>query len=82
MKLPVQKALLDLTIDINLSDEEFTQISNIVYALDPIKIAVEAICRRDANFITAEVTIKFLFEEIQSYPSMGQFSGEIGLFFG
>ena len=71
IKQPVQKALLDLDLGININDDEFTHISNIVKALDPIKLAVEALCRRDANFITAEATIKFLLEEIQNYsPSV------------
>ena len=46
LRIPVNKALLDLTIDTKLNDEEFQQINNIVQALDPIKLAVEALCRR------------------------------------
>ena len=63
LKIPVQKALLDLNADTQLSDADFTRISLIVQALDPIRIAVEALCRRDANFITAEATIKFLLDD-------------------
>ena len=59
ISVPVQKSLLDLNIDIKLTDEEFTQVSFVVQALQPIKIAVEALCRRDANFISAEATILF-----------------------
>ena len=59
IQMPVQMALLDLNSDIKISDEEFGQISLIVQSLGPFKIAVEALCRRDANFITAEATIKF-----------------------
>ena len=71
IKKPFQKALLDLDVGININDDEFSHISNIVKALDPIKLAVEALCRRDANFITAEATIKFLLEKIQNYsPSV------------
>ena len=71
IKKLVQKALLDLDIGININDDEFTHISNIFKALDPVKLAVEALCRRDANFISAEATIKFLLEEIQMYsPSV------------
>ena len=69
LRIPIHKALLDLDIDIKLNDEEFHHINNIVQALDPIKLAVEALCRREANLITAEATIKFLFEEIQTYPA-------------
>ena len=68
LQIPVQKTLLDLNFDIKISDEEFSQISHIVQALDPIKIAVEALSNRDANFITAEATIKFLLDEMQNYP--------------
>ena len=64
-----QKFSMHCNINIKPSDKEFAQISIIVHALDPVKIVVEAICRRDANFIIAEATIGFLFEEIQSYPT-------------
>ena len=69
LRIPVHKALLDLNIDIKLNNEEFQQINNIVQALYPIKLAVEALCRREENLITAEATIKFLFDEIQTYPA-------------
>ena len=35
----------------------------------PIRIAVDALCMRDANFITAEATITFLLDEFQNYQS-------------
>ena len=65
IKLPVQKALLDFGGHICLSDQEIAAISSIVEALNPIKIALKALCRRDTNLITAEATIKFLLEDIQ-----------------
>ena len=54
LKILVQKALLDLNSDTQLSDVDFAHISNIVHPLDPIRLAVEALCRRDANFINAK----------------------------
>ena len=62
--MPTQKALLDIDQAIYFTDEEFTLISSIVEALNPIKLAVEALCRRDTNLITAEATIKFLLDDI------------------
>ena len=59
LRIPVHKALLDLNIDIKFNDEEFQQIKNIVQALDPIKLAVEALCRREENLITAEAKTNF-----------------------
>ena len=41
IKLPIQKALLDLGEDIYLSDQEIAVISSIVEALNAIKIALE-----------------------------------------
>ena len=52
-----------------ICDADFTTISHVVQALDPIRIAVEALCRRDANFITAEATIESLLDEVQNYQS-------------
>ena len=75
ISVPVQKSLLDINIDIKLSDEVSTQISLFVQALQPIKKAVEALCRRDANFISAEATI---LEEIQNYlPSSSEYIHQI-----
>ncbi|KAI6651928.1 hypothetical protein LOD99_4807 [Oopsacas minuta] len=69
LRIPIHKALLDLDIDIKLNDEEFQQINNIAQALHLIKLVMEALCRREANLIIAEETIKFVFEEIQTYPA-------------
>ena len=54
-----------------LTNEEFTHISFVVQALLHIKIAVEALCRRDANFISAEAKIKKFLNEIQNYLPSG-----------
>jgi len=32
---------------------------------EPVKVAVEAICRRDANLITADVAIQFMMEKLK-----------------
>ena len=70
IKLPIQKALLDLGVeDINIVDQEFEVISSIVEALKPIRIALDALCRRDANLITAEATVKFVLDEIHKSQS-------------
>ena len=69
IKVPTQKALLDIDQGIYFTDEEFTLISSIVEALNPIKLAVEALCRRDTNLITAEATIKFLLDDIHKSKS-------------
>ena len=69
IKVPTQKALLDLNQGIYFTDEEFALISSIVDAMNPIKMALEALCRRDTNLITAEATIKFLLDDIHKSKS-------------
>ena len=75
IKVPTQKALLDLNQGIYFTDEEFALISSIVDALNPIKMAVEALCRRDTNLITAEATIEFLLDDI--YKTKSHFHKQI-----
>ena len=48
----------------NFSDQEFMVTSSIIQSLGPFKAAIEALCRRDANLITAKATIKFLIDEL------------------
>ena len=78
ISVPVKESLLDLNIEIKLTDEEFTKVSFVVQALQPFKIAVEALCWRDANFISAEATIKILPDEIKNYlPSGSEYIHQI-----
>ena len=55
--------------DINISDQEIEVIYSIVESLNPIKIALDAICRCDANLTTAEATVEFLLDEINKSHS-------------
>lgn len=60
----IQKALIDLGNPVTISDTEFGLLSNIVSCLEPIKLTVEALCRRDANLCTADASFRFLFQEV------------------
>jgi hypothetical protein len=68
VKLPVQKALIDVKADVTLSEGEFEIMSNVIVALKPLEAAVEALCRRDANLITANTTMKFIMNELEKMP--------------
>ena len=69
IKVPIQKALLDLSLGLYVYDEEFRLISSIGHALSPIKIALEALCRRDTKLITAEASVNFLLNDIHKSKS-------------
>jgi len=68
VKLPVQKALIDVKADVTLSEGEFEIMSNAIVDLKPLEAAVEALCRRDANLITANATMKFVMNELEKMP--------------
>jgi hypothetical protein len=55
----IRKSLIDLKSDINFtkSDEQRT-------VLQPIKAAVEQLCCEEANLFTADVTMKFMLNEL------------------
>jgi hypothetical protein len=69
----IQKALLDLKPTIKaskysclvLNDEELVTILEISDALLPLQVAVEALCRRDANLITADTVLLFALKKLE-----------------
>lgn len=65
----IQKALIDLKSTIKFSESEFDTMYNIISTLLPIKLAVEAICQQGASLLTADVAIKFMFEELSNNRS-------------
>ncbi|GLV38336.1 hypothetical protein CBL_21256, partial [Carabus blaptoides fortunei] len=58
------KALIDLNCPISLNENDFALISETIEVLEPIKLAVDALCRRDANLCTADAVLIFLFRQI------------------
>lgn len=69
LKACIQKALIDLNHPICLEDVDFELVNKIVDVLTPIKLTVEAICRRDANLCTADAALKFLIKQLSSKNS-------------
>lgn len=65
----VQKALIDLKSNITFSEDEFGLLFAAISTFMPIKLAVEAICRRDANLLTADAALKFMMSTIDEHNS-------------
>lgn len=64
----IKKAIINLKI-IPLLDTEYEIIKNIANILQPIKITVEALCRRDMDLCKADVALKFMLCEIHKINS-------------
>ena len=61
----VKKTLYDIDESIMfVSQKDFALIYEIIYVLRLVKIAVEALCKSDSNLLAADVTIKFMLDEL------------------
>lgn len=66
LKSCVRKALIDIASDIVILDAEILSIKNIISALLPVKLTVEALCREDANLLSADAALSFMLENFGS----------------
>ena len=69
LKKRISKDLLDLSIEHNISTAEFLFLNELKCALEPIKLAVDASCRKDATLLTAEEIFQFFFFELNKRKS-------------
>jgi len=67
----VQKALIDLgqQYESVITDGEFDVIQEMVSYLEPVKLVVNALCRRDTNLVSAEAALKFCITQLQKQSS-------------
>ncbi|XP_035716703.1 uncharacterized protein LOC118439484 [Folsomia candida] len=65
----IKKALVDVRSDAHLKDWELARISDIVDALKPIEATIEALCRRDANLLTADTALNFMIQKLDMQQS-------------
>lgn len=64
LKSCIQKALIDVKFQIKLEERDFNVLEEIVGVLTPIKLTVEALCRRHSNLCTADAALKFLLGQL------------------
>lgn len=60
LKDAVRKYLIDLKLNLDFNDREIELLSNIISSLQPIKLAVETLCKEKTNLYVADVTLKFM----------------------
>ncbi|GBM35850.1 hypothetical protein AVEN_134664-1 [Araneus ventricosus] len=70
LKVCIDKALIDIESDTTFSDLEWSKIKDLIESLQPFKLAVEALCRRDSTLLTAETTLKFILEKLNIQDTM------------
>ena len=67
VKKSVIQTLADLNNDFVITDQDFDILEMIGKSLKPVKIAAEALCRRDATLLVAEGIFRFLLEQLQRH---------------
>jgi len=62
---------------LTFSDEDSEQISQLVSGLQPVKVTVEALCRSDANLLTAEIALRFLMTTLNGQKEQSPLAGQL-----
>jgi len=60
----ILKALIDIKSIWIFEEEELSMINNLVTTLEPVNLAVETLCRRDATLLSADTTMSFLLHNL------------------
>uniref|UniRef100_A0A2A4J3N7 BED-type domain-containing protein n=2 Tax=Heliothis virescens TaxID=7102 RepID=A0A2A4J3N7_HELVI len=66
LKNCIVKALIDLKVQIIFSDSDWKDLEQFHEILDIVKTVLEALCRRDATLLTADVAIKFALNKLSN----------------
>ena len=69
LKKCFRKALLNLSIEHDISPTEFLFLNELKYALEPIKLAIEALCYQGATLLTAKGIPQILVTEMKKRSS-------------
>ena len=67
VKKSVIQTLADLNNDFIITDQDFDTLEMIGKSLKSVKMAAEALCRRDATLLVAEGIFRFLLEQLQRH---------------
>ena len=72
LKSSIKKAIIDIKADTFLNDSEWNIISTDSRNLKSIKLAVDALCRADANLLSADATFTFVLENFDENEEIGR----------
>ena len=62
----VRKSLIALKSDMSFTEAELELLSEIILALQPLKVAVETLCSENINLYVADLTLQFMLNELKS----------------
>ncbi|CAH0403229.1 unnamed protein product [Chilo suppressalis] len=65
LKNCIDKVLIDAGSDTKISADEWSQINELIACLQPVKLAVEVLCRRESSLATADTNLKFVLDKLK-----------------
>lgn len=66
LKNAIKKSLIDLNMSAMWNDDNIPILQSIMDILQPVKLSVEALSRKDATLLTSEAIIEVLFDKLES----------------
>ena len=64
LKSCIQKSDIDLKLNINFTETDFETVSATISALLPVKLPIESLCCKDANLVSADAALTFMFDRL------------------
>ena len=65
LRKAVSKALVDVSIKTNLTRDDFIFLEQVQFALEPLKLGVEAICLQGSTLVSADAIFRFIFVKFE-----------------
>jgi len=69
LRNPIQKACIDDKSSVILADADFESICEIIAALEPVKLSVKALSRRETSLVSADAAMHFCIVELEKQSS-------------
>ena len=69
MRKAVDKALVDLSIETNLTEDDFVLLEQVRFALEPLKLGVEALYQQDSTLLSVDAIFHFIFAQLETCQS-------------
>jgi hypothetical protein len=65
----IQKVCIDVNASVSFTDADISLIQEMVSALEPVKVAVERLCRRETNLLDADIALQFAITQLEKQSS-------------
>ena len=66
LRKAVSKALVDLSIEANLTEDDFVLFELVEFALEPLKLGFEAMYRQYSALLSADTIFRFIFAQLET----------------